>query len=101
MFDDDDLKIIEAFLKLRPDECKTGWGVMKSIFRNGKDTEHSHIRRKIIAMSKVGLFKITKNSPTTFLLDTDKVFRKRISIGTRKINCLCLLTDGKYQIFEL
>lgn len=101
MFDDDDFKIIRAFLKLDDGESRTGWKVMRSVFKKGGVKENNKVYYKLKKMSDLGLFKITQNSPKTFILQKDKVFEKRFSISQKQIRCLCLLIDGKYQIFQI
>lgn len=100
MFDDDDLRLIREFLKIGGKEEKTGWNVMRSIFKKGGVKENNKIYYKLKRMADIGLFEIKQNSPKTFILNLDNVFEKRILIRTKKINCLFLLIDGKYQIFE-
>lgn len=99
MFDDEDIRILKHFLKL--DKPKTGWEVMRFLCKKGNTGDNNRIYYKLKRMSKLGLFSMTKNSPMTFIINTNNVFQKRILIRTKKKECLFLLIDGKYQIFEV
>ena len=101
IFDEIDFQILERFYKLKKNEESTTWKIMKSIFKNGGNKENNIVKRRIEQMAKINLFKIEKNSPTTFVLDLNKIFFKKFSFPTRRSRGIAILVNDKYETFEL
>lgn len=99
MFDDTDLRIVNEFLKLNGEE-KTGWKIMKCLFKGGGNKENNKIYYKLKRLSSLGLFQMTHNSPKSFILDPNKIFKRCFLLNGKKVSCICLLIDDRYQIFQ-
>jgi len=97
IFDDIDLKILTEFLKLGDKQTST-WKIMKTIYKDGRDTEHMKIKKRIERMGECGLFKINETKSKTYSLIGDKVLLDKIPLIKKSIS---VKVDGKWEIFEI
>ena len=103
MLDSLDLQIIEKFHNLKKDEEKNLSDIVREILKKEHigNKEYNKIHRRILKMSKEGIFKIGKNGSMTFILDLNRTFIMRFSFPTRRSKGIAVLINDKYQIFEL
>lgn len=107
MLTDFDLKILREFSRLKNGEDVTTWDIMKKIFHDKKDSDlrNKQIKNRINRMAAFGLFSITRNSPTKYTLDSNKVYCKKFSYPDNKgkfEGIAVFLNDrGKWEIYEL
>ncbi|MEK6881503.1 MAG: hypothetical protein AABY22_17910 [Nanoarchaeota archaeon] len=99
--DEIDLKILIGFSKLDGKKI-TLWSLMKKIYPKGNQREYMRIRKKIVRMSRKGLFLITKlNKHYEYSLVKDNVKIKKIRFPDKISNSICLKICGKWEIFEI
>lgn len=103
ILDQMDLQILKAFSTLKVNEEKdlSTWMAMKRIYPVGKERENEIIKNRIKKMSKFGLFKITKNSPTKYGLVSDKVYYRNFSFPEKRSKAIAINIDNKWEVFEL
>ena len=97
ILDEDDLKILKKFIELGRKKEFTTWKLMKSIYPDGRDTEHMRIRTKMERMAKYGLFIVQGNPKVYYLIKKNILLDKIPKIE----NCISIKANGKWEIFEL
>lgn len=101
LLDTEDLKILREFSRIKKGRDRKLSEIVESIYKNHGDREYHAVKRRIISMSKYGLFDIVKNSPTTFTLNQNNVFLKKFNFPTRESECIAVLIENKWNIFEI
>lgn len=118
MIDNFDIKILKEFSKIKEgeeisekrminrlsvnlEEGETPWNIMRIIFPKGHDKEDKIVKRRIKRMEKLGLFIITKNSPTKYMMILENVKFKKFKFPDRVSEAVLLKIKNKWEIFEI
>jgi len=97
VFSELDLKILKKFHDCASEDIEfTSWTLMKKIFPDGRDTQHTKVRRKLLNLVKMGLLHYSKKEGFVLIKD----FIKINEIPILK-NCISVQVDKKWEIFEL
>lgn len=80
----------------------TSWDIMKKVYRDGGNKEHMIIKRRIIKMGELGLFKKIDEppKPITWELSED-VEIKKYKFKDKYKDALFLMINNKWRIYEI